>query len=116
MDGTVRDVQHLIMLRVLSAQSADESAPFAPGDRHRLHVATVPPARKLAPEEPPTLPVRPLSSLSSVIHRARAFAQRGKALRVGSSELREPETGREGDRALDVSGVAVLNDLFEFSA
>ena len=115
MDGTVRDVQHLIMLRVLSAQSADEPAPLAPGDRHRFHVATHPRFRRLAPEEPPPLAVRPLSSLSAILHRPRAFAQRGKALRMGPSELREPETGREGHRTLEVSGVAVLDQLFELS-
>jgi hypothetical protein len=73
-DGTVRDVQHLIMLSILSAQSADEPASFAPGYRHRFHVATLPRFRRLAPEEPPALAVRPASSLSSVLHGPCAFA------------------------------------------
>ncbi len=75
MDGTVRDVQHLIMLGVLSAQSANETAPFAPGNRHRLHVATFPCFRELAPEEPPPLAVGPASSVPSLLHRPCAFAQ-----------------------------------------
>jgi hypothetical protein len=114
-DGTVRDVQHLIMLRVLSAQSADEPAPFAPGDSHRFHFATLPRFRRLAPEEPPPLAVRPLSSLSAILHRPRAFAQGRKALRVGPSELRQPKCDREGDRTLEISGVAVLDQLFELT-
>ena len=113
MDGTERDVQHLIMLGVLSAQSADEPAPFAPRDRHRLHVATLPRFRRLAPEEPPSLAVGPASPLSSILHRPGAFAQGRESLRVGPGELREPETGHEGDRALEVSGVSVLDDLLE---
>ncbi len=113
MDGTVRDVQHLIMLSILSAQSADEPAPLAPGDRHRFHVATLPRFRRLAPEEPPTLPVRPPSPLSSVLHVPCAFAQGGKAFRVGPSELRQSETRHEGDRAFEVSGVSVLDKLLE---
>ena len=114
MDGTVRDVQHLIMLGVLSAQSADEPAPFAPSNRHRLHVATFPFFRELAPEEPPPLSVGPSSSVSSFLHRPCAFAQSRKSLRVGSSELRQSETGHQGDRTVEVSGVAVLDQLFEF--
>jgi len=74
-DGTVRDVQHLIMLSVLAAQSADESAPFAPRDRHRLHVATLPQTRELAPEEPPSLAVGPSATLSAVLYRPGALAQ-----------------------------------------
>jgi len=112
-DGTVRDVQHLIMLSILSAQSADEPAPFAPGNRHRFHVATLPRVRKLAPEEPPSLAVRPAATLSSVLHRTCAFAQGRQAFRVGPSELREPETGNEGDRTLEVAGVSVLDKLLE---
>jgi hypothetical protein len=112
-DGTVRDVQHLIMLGVLSAQSADEPTPLAPGDRHRFHVATLPRFRRLAPEEPPSLAVRPASSLSSILHRPGAFAQGRQSFRVGPSELRQPETQDQGDCALEVSGIAVLDELFE---
>jgi hypothetical protein len=86
-DGTERDVQHLIMLRVLSAQSADKPAPFAPGDPHRFHVATRPRSRKLSPEEPPTLPVRPSPSLASLARRPCAIAQGGDVFGVGASQL-----------------------------
>lgn len=88
MDGTIGDVQHLIMLSILSAQSADESASFAPGNRHRFHVATLSRVRRLTPEEPPPLAVGPASSLSASLHRPSAFAQGGKVFRVGASELR----------------------------
>lgn len=115
MDGTVRHVQHLIMLSILPAQSANEPAPFAPGDSHRLHVATLPRSRRLAPEEPPPLAVRPTPSLSSFPHRPRVLAQRREPFRVGPSELRQSEAGDEGDRALDVSGVPVLDDFLELS-
>ena len=83
MDGTERDVQHLIMLSVLSAQSADEPAPFAPRNPHRFHVAILPQSRKLAPEEPPTLPCRPASTLASLVRRPRTIAQRRHMFRVG---------------------------------
>jgi len=115
-DGTIRDVQHLIMLSILAAQSADESASFAPGDRHRLHVATLPQTRRLAPEEPPPLAVGPASTFSSFLHRPRALAQGREAFRVGPSELRQSEARHEGDRALEVSGVTVLDELLELPA
>ena len=115
MDGTIRHVQHLIMLSILPAQSANEPAPFAPGDSHRLHVAILPRSRRLAPEEPPPLAVRPTPSLSSFLHRPRVLAQRRESFRVGPSELRQSEAGDEGDRALDVSGVPVLDDFLELS-
>ena len=113
MDGTVRDMQHLIMLSILSAQSADEPAPFAPGDRHRFHVATHPRFRRLAPEEPPALAVGPSSTLAAILHRPSALAQGRKAFRVGTSELRQPEARHEGDRTLEVSGITVLDELLE---
>ncbi len=113
MDGTIGHVQHLIMLSILPAQSTNEPAPFAPGDSHRLHIATLPRSRRLAPEEPPPLAVRPASSLSSFLHGPRVLAQGRKPFRVGASELRQPETGDEGDRTLDVPDVTVLDDLLE---
>ena len=116
MDGTIRDVQHLIMLSILAAQSADESASFAPGDRHRLHGATVPQPRRLAPEEPPPLAVRPSASLASVLHGPGSLPEGWKALRVGPGELHQPEARDEGDRPLEVSGIAVLDDLLELAS
>lgn len=65
------------------------------------------------PEEPPPLAVGPAPSLSSFLHRPRVVAQRRKPFRVGPSELRQSETGNEGDRALEVPGVSVLDDLLE---
>lgn len=37
MDRTVRDAEHLIMLGVLTAQSANESAPVVPRHPDRFH-------------------------------------------------------------------------------
>lgn len=59
MDWAERDVQHLIMLGVLTAQSADEPTPLAPRDPHRLHFANQPCVGDLSPEESPTLAIRP---------------------------------------------------------
>ena len=115
MDGTVGDVQHLIMLGVLSAQSADEPAPFAPGDPHRFHVATLPRFWGLTPKEPPSLAVRPSATLASLLHGPSAFAQGRKSLRVGPREFRQPEARGEGDRPLQVPGVPVLDDLLELA-
>jgi hypothetical protein len=56
-DGAERDMQHLIMLGVLTAQSADKPAPFAPRDPHRFHVATTLYLGDLRPEESPSLTV-----------------------------------------------------------
>ncbi len=60
MDGTERDVQHLIMLGVLTAQSADKSASLTPRyDTERFHFDTPIFPGDLALEESPTLSVPP---------------------------------------------------------
>ena len=67
MDGTERDVQHLIMLGVLTAQSADESASLTPRhDTERFHFATPIFPGDLALEESPTLSVPPAPRVGSV--------------------------------------------------
>jgi hypothetical protein len=104
------------MLRVLSAQSADEPAPLAPGDPHRLHFATLPRSRGLAPEEPPTLSIRPTSSVAPVPARSRMLAQGPPRIGVGSTELPEPERRDQREGAGHVPGVAVLDQLLELGA
>lgn len=60
MDGAERDVEHLIMLGVLTAQSADESASLTPRyDAERFHFATPNFPGNLALEESPPLSVPP---------------------------------------------------------
>jgi len=112
-DGTVRDVKHLIMLRVLSAQSADESAPLAPGDRHRFHVATLPRSQRLASKEPPTLPVRPSAPRPSLVRRPRVLAQGRHVLDVGASQLPDAQGQHEHHRAGHIVGISVLDQLLE---
>ncbi len=114
MDGTVRNVQHLIMLGVLSAQSADEPAAFAPRDPHRLHVATLPQRGSLAPEEPPTLAVRPPSVRPPTVHRPCAIAQGRNVFGVRSGQLPDAQGEDERDRALQIVGISVLHELLEF--
>jgi hypothetical protein len=114
MDGTVRYVQHLIMLGVLSAQSANEPAPRAPSLPYCLHFATQPLCEGLAPEEPPTLAIRPSSALASAGRGARVLAQRRQPFRVDPSELPEPKGQDKCHRTVEIPGVAVLDDLLEF--
>jgi hypothetical protein len=87
-DWAERDVQHLIMLGVLTAQSANKSAPFAPRDPHLFHVATLPYVRDLWPEESPSLAVRPASVPSPIGRRPRVFAQGRHPFGVGPRKLR----------------------------
>ena len=82
MDGAERDVEHLIMLGVLTAQSADEPAPLAPAYRHGVHGATVPNSRGLASEESPPLPVRAASALAPLGELARVASQLREAVAV----------------------------------
>jgi hypothetical protein len=112
-DRTVGDVQDLIMLGVLSAQSADESTAFAPGDPHRLHVATLPRWRELTPEEPPTLPVHPAPAVPPPARRARMLAQRRNVFGVRASQLPDPEGQDERDRAPQIPGISVLDEFLE---
>jgi len=90
-DGTERNVEHFIMLRVLSTQSANKSAPFAPGDAHRFHFATQPIFRELALEEPPTLAVRPTTTRTTVANGARVLPHRGQPLGVGPDQFLQPQ-------------------------
>ncbi len=113
MDGTVRDVQHLIMLGVLPAQSTDESAPFAPGDPHRFHDATFPPVRELAPEEPPSLPVRSPSTRAALPGRPSALTECPDVLGVRARQLPDPEGQDERDGAVEVPGVPLLDQVLE---
>jgi hypothetical protein len=114
MDWAERDVQHLIMLGVLTAQSANKSTPLAPRNPHRLHFANQPCVGDLLPEESPTLAVRPAPVPSPLGRRACAFAQRRHPFRVGPCELPDPEIQDDRDRAVQIAGVAVLDDFFQF--
>jgi hypothetical protein len=72
-DWAERDMQHLIMLGVLTAQSANKPAPFAPGDPHLFHVATHPVSRTYGPRSPrPSRSARRRSRRRSEVDRARS--------------------------------------------
>jgi hypothetical protein len=114
MDWAERDVQHLIMLGVLTAQSADEPAPLAPRNPHRLHFANQPCVEDLAPEESPSLAVRPASVPPPLGRRPRSIAQRRHPFGVGPRKLPEPDVQDDGNRAVQVSSIAVLDDLLQF--
>ncbi len=114
MYGTERDVQHLIMLGVLSAQSANESTPLAPRLPYCLHVATQPRVEGLAPEEPPTLAIRPSTSLPPPGRGARVLAQRRQPFRVDPPDLPEPKGQDQRHRAVEILGISVLDQLLEF--
>ena len=115
MDGTIGDVQHLIMLGVLTAQSTDESAAFAPGDSHRLHVATLSPIRELAPEEPPPLPVRSPTTCPALRGRTGPLSQGRYVLGVRAGQLPNTEGEDERRGAIHVPGVSVLDEFFELA-
>ena len=59
MDRAERDVQHLIMLGVLTAQPADESTSFAPRRNANTLHSTPRFPRELSLEESPSLAARP---------------------------------------------------------
>jgi len=101
------------MLGVLTAQSADEPAPLAPADPHRIHGATVARPRELAPEELPTLLVRPTAPGAALAQLARAPTQLGESVAVVRDQLPQPGFERELDRAGDRREVAVLDELLE---
>ena len=113
MDGTIRDVQHLIMLGVLTAQSTDESAAFAPGDPHRLHDATLPPIRELAPEEPPPLPIRSPTTGPALRGGPGPLTKGRYVLGVRAGELPDTEGEDERRSALHVPSVPVLDEFLE---
>jgi hypothetical protein len=112
--GTIRNVQHLIMLGVLTAQSADEPAPRAPRLPYCLHFATQPQSEGLAPEEPPTLAIRPSPTLASSGGRACVVAHRCEPFAVDPPDLPQPEGQEQRHRAVEIPSVAVLDELFEF--
>ncbi len=101
------------MLRVLTAQSADEPAPLAPSDDVRFHPATLP-REGLAPEEPPTLPIRPASPFAPFPALAREASERGDPFRVGPHKLPKPGFEPLLERALERREVAVLDEVLEF--
>src|SRR5208282_2693653 len=112
-DWAERDVQHLIMLGVLTAQSANESTPLAPGDTHLFHVATAPCVEDLWPEESPSLTVRSASVPPPFGGRPRAIAQGQHPFGVGPGKLPEPE-GQDGrESAIQIPSIAVLDDLLQ---
>lgn len=104
------------MLRVLTAQAADEAASLTPGDPHRSYVRCHPLSRGLPPEEPPPLPVRSSSALASLARRTRVVPQRRQPLRVGPGQLRDPGVNGERERAVQVRGVSLLDQLLELVA
>ena len=104
------------MLGVLTAQSAVEPAPLAPADPHRIHGATVPRLRELAPEELPTLLVRPTAPVPAGAQLARAATELGKPVAVVRDQLPQPDLERVLDRARDRREVAVLDELLELRA
>jgi hypothetical protein len=116
MDWAERDVQHLIMLGVLTAQSANKSTPLAPRNPHRLHFANQPCVGDLAPEESPTLAVRSASVPTSFGGRPRALAQRRHPFDVGPGKLPEPEIQDDRQSAVQIPSIAVLDDLLQFRA
>jgi hypothetical protein len=103
------------MLRVLTAQSANEAASFAPGDAHRSYGCCHPLSRGLAPEEPPPLPIRPSSALAPVARRARVVPQRRHAFGVSPGQLHDPRVDGERERAVKIRGVSFLDQLLEFA-
>ncbi len=111
MDGAVGDVQHLIMLRVLSAQSADQSAPFAPRNPHRFHLGSIPCG--LSTKEAAALPIRTLSDRTSLRAGPGLSAQGRQSLRVDPAEFRKPEGECQHQGTRPVCGVPVLHDLVE---
>jgi len=112
-NGAVRDVQHLIMLGVLTAQSADESAPRAPRLPDRFHVATQPRVGNLSSEEVPPLAIRSTPTLAPTGRTPRVVAQGRQPFGVDSPDLAQPERQDERHRAVEISGVAVLDELLE---
>ncbi len=116
MDWAERDVQHLIMLGVLTAQSANKSTPLAPRNPHRLHFANQPCVRDLSPEESPTLAVRPASVPPPLGGRPRSLAQCRHPFDVGPCKLPEPKIQDDRDGAVQIPSIAVLDDLFQFRA
>jgi hypothetical protein len=104
------------MLRVLTAQSADEATSFAPGDAHRSYGCCHPLSRGLAPEEPPSLPIRSLSSVAPLARRARVVPQRRHAFGVGPGQLHDPRVDGERERAVVVSGIPFFDQLLELVA
>jgi len=116
MDWAERDVQHLIMLGVLTAQSTDKPAPLAPGDSHLFHVATLPTVGDLRPEESPPLAVRPAPVPAPFGRRPRSIAQRRHPFGVGPCKLPEPESQDDRERAVQIPSVAVLDELLQFRA
>ena len=101
------------MLGVLTAQSADEPAPLAPADPHRVHDATVPRTRELAPEELPTLPVRAASSVAALAELAGVAAKLRESLAVVGDQFRKQDLEGVLHGGGDRREVAVLDELFE---
>jgi len=100
------------MLGVLTAQSADEPAPLAPGDRHRIH-CNLPLVRELAPEELPTLPSRPTPPVAAVAELARVASELLETVAMVRDQFAEPRLERVLDRAFDRREVSVLDELLE---
>ena len=101
------------MLRVLTAQAADEAAAFTPGNPYRADRGCHPSSRGLAPEEPPPLPVRSSSVLTPFGRRARVGSQRGQSLGVGPGQLDDPRVDGERERAVEVRGVSLFDQFLE---
>jgi len=103
------------MLGVLTAQSANEPAPFAPTDPHGVHGAPFSPTRKLAPEELPTLSIHTPSPVAAFAQLAGVATELGEPVAVRGDELPEPHLERVLQRAGDRREVPVLDELLELA-
>ncbi len=107
-------MQHLIMLRVLTAQPADESTSFAPRNAQRFHVCNLPFDRRLAPEESPPLAIRPFSDAATIGHVARVGPHLFPRVPVEPGDLGQPELQGDREGLLWVPGIPELDQLREF--
>ncbi len=104
------------MLGVLTAQSADEPAPLAPSDPHRIHGATSCRPRELAPEELPTLPIRAASSVPSFAQLACPAPKLLEPVAVVRDELQELDLEGVLHGAGDRREVTVLDEDLELAS
>lgn len=102
------------MLGVLTAKSADEPAPLAPSNHHRVHVATSP-TRELAPEELPTLPIRATTPVAALAQLASVAAKLREPVAVVRDQLPQADLESVLHGGGDRREVTVLDELLELA-